>query len=99
MNSFAILAVSLFPSEVFTWLRPLLQILMALVGVATIVVVLMQKSADNNIGAIGGQQSSETYAGKNKTKSKENRLKIWTIIGGATMLVLSILYFITFLEK
>ncbi|MEG1608718.1 MAG: preprotein translocase subunit SecG [Clostridia bacterium] len=98
MNMFTLLSVSLIPSEVWTWLRPLLQILMALVGIATIVIVLMQKSADNNIGAIGGQQSSDTYAGKNKAKSKENKLKIWTIVGGAVMLLLSILYFITFLE-
>lgn len=99
MNTFSILSVSLFPSEVFTWLRPTLQILMALVGIATIIIVLMQKSAsNNNLGAISGQQS-DTYAGKNKTRSRESKLKIWTIVGGAAMLVLSVLYFITFLEK
>lgn len=98
MNTLIMLGESIFPQEVFVWLRPTLQILMAIAGIATIVIVLMQKSADNNIGAISGQQT-ESYAGKNKSKSKEHKLRVWTIIGGAIILLFSVLYFITYLEK
>lgn len=92
------LGAALIPWEVTRWLQPLLQILMAVVSVFAIVVVLMQKSSSGNIGAIGGQET-DSYMGKNKSASKDRVLKWLTIAAGITMLVLSVLFFLTYLEK
>lgn len=81
------------PPAVMNVLNPLLLILMTLVAIATIVVVLMQKSAEANIGAISGSET-DTYMGKNKGKSKEVILKRLTIVLGALLLVVSITYFL-----
>ncbi len=98
MNFMRMLGAAIFPWEVTQWLQPLLQILMAVISIAAIVIVMMQKSSSGNIGAIGGQES-DSYMGKNKARSKDRTLKILTIVAGAILLVLSVLYFLTFLEK
>ncbi len=98
MKFMSILSAALIPVEVTNWLRPTLQILMALVSVAAIVIIMMQKGTNNNIGVIGGQET-DTYAGKNKAKSKESILRKLTIVMGVLFLVISIVFFITFLEK
>lgn len=91
-------AVALIPKEITDWLQPLLQILMALVGIGVVTAILMQKGTNNNIGVIGGQES-DNYAGKNKAKSRQGLLRRLTVIGLFSMLVLSIVYFLTFLQK
>ena len=97
MNFMYMLSAALIPAEVTNWLRTTIQIIMTLVSVAAIVIVLMQKGTNDNIGVIGGQET-ETYAGKNKAKSKESILKKLTIVMGVLFLVLSVLFFITYLE-
>ncbi|MGN0771496.1 MAG: preprotein translocase subunit SecG [Christensenellales bacterium] len=97
MDFMYMLSAALIPAEVTNWLRPTLQILMALVSVAAIVIILMQKGTNNNIGVIGGQET-DTYAGKNKAKSKESILRKLTIVMGVLFLVISVLFFITYLE-
>ena len=77
------------------YLQPIFMILMALSGIATIVLVLLQKGSSDNISAIGGG-STETYVGK-KPRSKDRNLKIDTVICGALMLLFSIGYFVLFL--
>ena len=64
---------------------------------AMIVVVLMQKPVTGNIGTIAGEDT-QTYAGKNKGKSKEHILRLITIGIAAVMAVLAIFFFITYLE-
>ena len=44
-------AIALIPNEVSRWLEPLLMIVMALMGVAAIVCILMQKGTNDNIGS------------------------------------------------
>ena len=66
--------------------------LMALVAVGAIICVLLQPSNSQGIDALGG--SSETFYGKNKGRSIESKLKLWTIILVAVLAVLSILFFI-----
>ena len=77
-------------------LQPILMILMALTGIVTVVLVLLQKGTNDNIGAIGGNES-DSYAGKNKSKSKDFRLKVGTIVCGALMLLFSVAYFVMYL--
>lgn len=70
-------------------------ILIALMGVAAIVsiiLVLLQPSNSTGIDALGG--SSETFFGKNKGKSIEERMKKWTWICLIILAVFSIAFFI-----
>lgn len=66
--------------------------LMALVAVAAIILVLLQPANSQGIDALGG--SSETFYGKNKGRSIESKLKLWTIICIAVLAVLSVIFFI-----
>ena len=81
--------------QLMNYLQPIFMILMALSGIATIVLVLLQKGSNDNISAIGGG-STETYVGK-KPRSKDRNLKIGTVICGVLMLLFSIGYFVLFL--
>ena len=71
-------------------------ILMAVAAVAAIILVLMQPSNSSGIDALGG--SSETFFGKNKGKSIEAKMKKWTWICLAVLVVFSIAFYILQLE-
>ena len=73
-----------------------LVILMAAAAVIAIVLILMQPSNSSGIDALGG--SSETFFGKNKGKSIEAKMKKWTWICLAVIIVLSIIFYILQLE-
>ncbi|MDE6614018.1 MAG: preprotein translocase subunit SecG [Clostridia bacterium] len=98
MNLLLTLGDSLFPYSVYNWLRPLLMMLMLLSGIATIVIVLMQKPQNDNIGVLGGQES-DSYSKKNKSRSKESILKKLTITGAVLMAFFAIFFFITFIQR
>lgn len=66
--------------------------LMAVAAIAAIVLVLMQPSNSEGISALGG--SSETFYGKNKGQSTEEKLKKWTYICLGVLAVLAIVFFI-----
>ncbi len=67
-------------------------ILMAITAVAAIVLVLLQPSNSSGIDALGG--SSETFFGKNKGKSIEAKMKKWTWICLAILVVFSIAFYV-----
>ena len=67
-------------------------ILMTVISIALIVVVMMQEGETGGVSAISGG-SNDTYYGKNKGRSKEQILKRLTLILGAVMLVLSVVFF------
>ena len=71
-------------------------VIMALAAIATIVLILLQPGNSTGIDALGG--SSETFFGKNKGKSSEERLKRWTWISLAILVVFSITFYILQLE-
>lgn len=73
-----------------------LVILMAIAGVLAIVLILMQPSNSSGIDALGG--SSETFFGKNKGKSIEAKMKKWTWICLAVIIVLAIVFYLLQLE-
>lgn len=88
-------AIALIPNEVSRWLEPLLMIVMALMGVAAIVCILMQKGTNDNIGSLGGsERDTDTYAGKNKGRNRDSILKKLTIVFLVLLMVISIVYFI-----
>ena len=68
-------------------------ILMAVISVAIIVIVMMQEGETGGVSAISGG-NNDTFYGKNKGRSKEQILKRITLILGAVMLVLSVVFFI-----
>ncbi len=87
-------AIANVPYEVSQWLEPLLMILMAVIGICGIVFVLMQKGTNDNIGSLGGDEKTDTYADKNKSRSRESVLKKLTAVCFVLMLVLAVVFFI-----
>ena len=65
---------------------------MAVAAIAAIILVMLQPGNSQGIDALGG--SSETFYGKNKGKSTEAKLKMWTIICLAVLAVFAIVFFI-----
>lgn len=70
---------------------------MVIASVAMIVIVSLQKSAENNLGALTG--SSESFLGKGKTKTFDQKLKRWTVGIAASMMLSSILFFVFYLLR
>jgi len=67
-------------------------VLMAIAALVAIILVLLQPSNSTGIDALGG--SSETFFGKNKGKSIEAKMKKWTWICLAVLVVFSIVFYI-----
>ena len=68
-------------------------ILMTVLSLSIVVIVLMQEGETGGVSAISGG-SSDTFYGKNKGRSKEQILKRITLILGAVMLVISVVFFL-----
>ena len=67
-------------------------VLIVLCSIFVIIVVMMQKSNSDGISAISG--SSETFYGKNKSKTLDSKLKKLTVICLIVIGVLCVLYFV-----
>ena len=67
-------------------------VLMAVAALAAVILVILQPGNSQGIDALGG--TSETFYGKNKGRSIESKLKMWTIICLAVLAVLAIVFFI-----
>ena len=91
MLGFVISAIS---NDARTVIKEVAIILMTVISLAIIVVVMMQEGETGGVSAISGGNSSDTFYGKNKSRSKEQILKRTTLILGAVMLVLSVLFFV-----
>jgi preprotein translocase subunit SecG len=72
-------------------------ILMGIAALTAIILVLMQPSNSTGIDALGG--SSETFFGKNKGKSIEAKMKKWTWICLAVLVVFAITFYVLQLES
>ena len=73
-------------------LRVILAIVLAICGLFIILVVLLQPGNSSGVSALGG--TTETFLGKNKSKTFEHKMKKLTIISGIVMAVLCIVFFI-----
>lgn len=67
-------------------------IAMGVAAIAAIILVMIQPGNSQGIDALGG--SSETFYGKNKGRSTEAKLKIWTYVCLGVLAVLAIVFFI-----
>ena len=72
-------------------------VLMGVAALTAIILVLMQPSNSSGIDALGG--SSETFFGKNKGKSIEAKMKKWTWICLAILVVFSVVFYVLQLES
>ena len=70
-------------------IRTILTVLFAIDSLLLIVIIMMQKSKDPGLGAIGGM-SSDTYWSRNKSRSEEGRLVWITRILAIVFVVLAI---------
>jgi preprotein translocase subunit SecG len=83
------------PVEFYSQYKVVCMILILLMGAAAltaIILVLLQPANSSGIDALGG--SSETFFGKNKGQSSEEKLKKWTWICLAVLVILSIVFFV-----
>ena len=78
----------------FPIIRIVLLALMVVSAIIMIVLVLLQPSNSEGIGALGGQ-TSDTFYSKNKGRSIEGVMKRLTVIFAIVMAVISILFFVT----
>ena len=65
-------------------------IISTLCAIFIIIVIMLQQSNSNGIGALGGQQ--DTFYSKNKGKTLESKLRKLTIIAVSVMAVFMILF-------
>ena len=86
-------AISAITADARRVISEVLIILMTVISIAIIVIVMMQEGETGGVSAISGG-SNDTYYGKNKGRSREQILKRLTLILGAVMLVLSVVFFI-----
>ncbi len=84
--------VSLFSNAVYSVIAYILMGIMFIAAVAAIILVMLTPGNSNGIDALSG--SSETFYGKNKGKSTEAKLKLWTYICLGVLAVLAIVFFI-----
>ena len=71
-------------------------VLIAIAALTAIVLVLLQPSNSSGIDALGG--SSETFFGKNKGKSIEAKMKKWTWVCLAILIVFAIAFYVLQIE-
>lgn len=72
-------------------------VLLVLESIAIIVIVMLQKGVENNLGAITG--GGESFFGKNKSSSVESKLKRGTMILAGSVLITSIMFFVVEIIK
>ena len=75
------------------WYGPVkivLLVIMAIAALFIILVVLFQPGNSSGVGALGGQ--TETFLGKNKSKTFEHKMKMLTIISSIIFVVLCIVF-------
>ena len=98
MNYIMLLGEAIFQPNITSWLRPLILALCLVLGIAEVVVVMMQKPQNENIGVLGGQEM-DSYSKKNKARSKESILKKLTVTFAVVLAVLAIFFFITYIQR
>ena len=67
-------------------------VLAVLCAIFIVVVVMMQPGNSNGIDALSG--SSDTFYGKNKSKTIESKLRILTVISVAVLVVLMVVFYL-----
>ncbi|MBE5732491.1 MAG: preprotein translocase subunit SecG [Clostridiales bacterium] len=95
INLLAAQGLSVEAVAAFEVIRVILAVIIALMSIVLIAVVIIQPSASNGVNPITGQ--SETFYGKNKSRTLEGLLRKLTVILAISIAVLTVLFFITIL--
>ena len=72
------------------WIKYIFLAIMAVCAIFIILVVLFQPGNSSGVSALGGQ--TETFLGKNKSKTFEHRMKKLTVISSIIFVVLCIVF-------
>ena len=72
------------------WIKIIFLVVMAICAIFIVLVVLFQPGNSSGIGALGGQ--TETFLGKNKSKTFEHKMKKLTVISSVIFAVLCIAF-------
>lgn len=78
--------------ESFPIIKIVIMCLLAVLSIAMIILVIMQKSNTNGVTAISGQ--SDTFYNRNKGATLQGKIKILTIIDAVSILVLCIAFLV-----
>ncbi len=70
--------------------KPILLVIMALCALFIILVVIFQPGNSSGVSALGG--TTETFLGKNKSKTFEHRMRRLTIISSVIFAVLCVVF-------
>ncbi len=90
-NMFAILATAgTFWTIWHNVIKHIFLAIMAIAAIFVICVVLFQPGNSNGVGALGG--TTETFLGKNKSKTFEHKMKVLTVICGIIFAVLCVVF-------
>lgn len=81
---------SVFNNIWFGWVKYVLLALMAVCAIFVILVVLFQPGNSSGVSALGG--TTETFLGKNKSKTFEHKMKMLTIVSSIILVVLCITF-------
>ncbi|HHX49507.1 MAG TPA: preprotein translocase subunit SecG [Clostridiales bacterium] len=84
-------------ARIYGILMIIFMVVMVLQSIAMTVIVILQKSAESNIGALSG--STGSFLGRGKTKTLDEKLKRFTVGLAASMLISSVLFFVFFLLR
>jgi preprotein translocase subunit SecG len=76
--------------NIWPTIRVIALIVMAICAIFVILVVMFQPGNTSGIGALGGQ--TETFLGKNKSKTFEHKMKKLTVVSGVVFGVLCIAF-------
>lgn len=73
-----------------TVVKAIVTVVFLIISIAMIVIVLMQEGKSQGLGSIAGSSSSDTFWGKNKSRSVEGKLEKYTKIGAIVFMVLAL---------
>ena len=82
--------------DIFHVIRLIILLLVVLLAIGLIVIVMLQPSETQGLGAISG--GTDTFFAKNKSKTLQGLLRRLTIIFSIALAVLTIVFFILFLD-
>lgn len=88
MNMMNMLMASTFGAVWHGYLKYIALAIMAICAIFVILVVLFQPGNSSGVGALGGQ--TETFLGKNKSKTFEHRMRKLTVISSIIFVLLCI---------
>ena len=82
--------------DAFHVIRLIILALVVLLAIGLIVIVMLQPAETQGLGAISG--GTDTFFAKNKSKTMQGLLRRLTIIFSIALAVLTIVFFILFLD-